>query len=68
VTGSAFVTYLRNEDAAACIRELDQAVLDGFTLRACLGTTKYCNSFLRYVQCGARPRASPRRPRAAGIC
>ena len=36
-----------------CIAGLDGAVLDGQTLRACLGTTKYCNAFLRYTQCGA---------------
>ena len=53
VTGSAFVTFLRAEDAAACIRELDHSVLEGLTLRACLGTTKYCNAFLRYETCGA---------------
>ena len=49
--GSAYVTYHRREDAARCIKGVDGTTLDGKVLRACFGTTKYCNAFLRYQQC-----------------
>jgi len=49
--GSAYVTYHRGEDAARCIKGVDGTTLDGKVLRACFGTTKYCNAFLRYQQC-----------------
>ena len=49
--GSAYVTYHRREDAARCITGVDGTTLDGKVLRACFGTTKYCNAFLRYQQC-----------------
>ena len=52
LTGSAYVTYAREEDAARCIRGLDGSTLDGKVLRASLGTTKYCNAFLRHQTCG----------------
>ena len=52
LTGSAYVTYAREEDAARCIRGVDGATLDGKVLRASLGTTKYCNAFLRHQTCG----------------
>ena len=49
--GSAYVTYRRGDDAARCIKSVDGTTLDGKVLRACFGTTKYCNAFLRYQQC-----------------
>ena len=42
------------EDAARCIKGVDGTTLDGKVLRACFGTTKYCNAFLRYQQCSTR--------------
>lgn len=48
---SVYVTFARDDDAAKCIRALDGAVVDGNTLRAAYGTTKYCTAFLQYRQC-----------------
>ncbi|KAK3280763.1 hypothetical protein CYMTET_11414 [Cymbomonas tetramitiformis] len=50
-TGSAYVTFFRGEDALKCITAVDGSILDGKVLRACFGTTKYCNSFLKYQPC-----------------
>ena len=51
VTGSAYVTFADEEAAARCIRGVDRVALDGKTLRASFGTTKYCASFLRGARC-----------------
>ena len=40
------------EDAEACIRGMDSATLRGKTVKACLGTTKYCHAFLKGQACG----------------
>jgi hypothetical protein len=48
---SVYVTFLRKEDASKCIAALDSAVVDGNTLRAAYGTTKYCTAFLQHRQC-----------------
>jgi hypothetical protein len=37
--------------AARCIRGVDNTTLDGKTLRASFGTTKYCTSFLKGQTC-----------------
>eukprot|EP01080_Neovahlkampfia_damariscottae_P000421 gene421-6834_t len=50
-TVSAYITYARPEDAAACIQAIDGTWLDGKLLRASFGTTKYCSYFLRGVEC-----------------
>ena len=50
-TGSAYVTFKREADAVICIKKLDGSVVDGHTIKACFGTTKYCNSFLKYQPC-----------------
>lgn len=50
-TGSAYVTFRAPADALRCIRGLDGAALQGRQLRACFGTTKYCNAFLRGAPC-----------------
>ena len=34
-----------------CIQHIDGTPLDGRVLRACFGTTKYCNAFLKYQPC-----------------
>lgn len=51
VTGSAYVTFADEAAAARCIRGVDNTTLDGKTLRASFGTTKYCTSFLRGAPC-----------------
>lgn len=48
---SVYVTFARKEDAARCIISLDGASVDGNTLRAAYGTTKYCTAFLQHRQC-----------------
>ena len=48
---SVYVTFARKEDASKCIIALDGAAVDGNTLRAAYGTTKYCTAFLQHRQC-----------------
>lgn len=50
-TGSAYVTFMKEDDAVECIKKVDGTILDGNPIRACFGTTKYCNSFLKYQTC-----------------
>ena len=50
-TGSAYVTFERDDDALRCIAKMDGLVVDAKTIRACFGTTKYCNAFLRGQPC-----------------
>uniref|UniRef100_A0A0N5AX85 CCR4-NOT transcription complex subunit 4 n=1 Tax=Syphacia muris TaxID=451379 RepID=A0A0N5AX85_9BILA len=48
---TAYVTYAKFEDALKAIQSVNNALLDGRTVRASLGTTKYCSSFLRGQAC-----------------
>ncbi|OWZ21182.1 hypothetical protein PHMEG_0004299 [Phytophthora megakarya] len=50
-TASAYITYANKDDALCCIVAIDGYYLDGSLLRASFGTTKYCNFFLRNMQC-----------------
>jgi CCR4-NOT transcription complex subunit 4 len=50
-TASAYITFANKEDALCCIVAIDRYYLDGSMLRASFGTTKYCNFFLRNMQC-----------------
>lgn len=50
-SASAYVTYYRAEDALRAIQAVSNVKVDGRTLKASLGTTKYCNYFLRGQQC-----------------
>eukprot|EP00658_Telonema_sp_P-2_P003113 TRINITY_DN11145_c0_g1_i1.p1 TRINITY_DN11145_c0_g1~~TRINITY_DN11145_c0_g1_i1.p1 ORF type:complete len:466 (-),score=112.29 TRINITY_DN11145_c0_g1_i1:83-1480(-) len=50
-TVSAYVTYAEDDDALEAIRALDNTMHDGHVLRCSFGTTKYCNSFLRGMEC-----------------
>lgn len=50
-TVSVYVTFHHKEDAKAAIQCLDGFLLDGHTLRASFGTTKYCNNFIRGMSC-----------------
>ncbi|CAI4227426.1 unnamed protein product [Auanema sp. JU1783] len=49
---TAYVTYSRIEEALRAIQAVNNAQLDGRTVKASLGTTKYCSSFLRSQTCG----------------
>lgn len=50
-TGSAYVTFKRPEDALRCIKVLDGGLWKGKPIKACFGTTKYCNAFLKGLTC-----------------
>lgn len=50
-SASAYVTYYRAEDALRAIHAVNNVKVDGRTLKASLGTTKYCNYFLKSQQC-----------------
>ncbi|KAI0212990.1 CCR4-NOT transcription complex subunit 4 [Lamellibrachia satsuma] len=50
-SASAYVTYNRPEDALRSIQAVNNIHVDGRTLKASLGTTKYCSHFLRGSQC-----------------
>jgi len=46
-----YVTFARKEDAARCIVEVNGSGSDDRTLRAQLGTTKYCSAYVRNEIC-----------------
>ena len=50
-SASAYVTYLRSEDALHAILVVNNLQIDNRTLKASLGTTKYCSHFLKGTQC-----------------
>lgn len=50
-SASAYVTYCRPEDALSAIKNVNHIQIDGRTLKASLGTTKYCSYFLKNQQC-----------------
>lgn len=50
-SASAYVTYIKSDDALKAIVAVNNVHIDGRTLKASLGTTKYCSHFLRGTQC-----------------
>ena len=50
-SASAYVTYLRSEDALRAIQAVNNIFIDGRTLKASLGTTKYCSHFMKNQTC-----------------
>ncbi|KAG1337974.1 hypothetical protein COCNU_04G002800 [Cocos nucifera] len=50
-TFSVYITYAREEEAIRCIQAVHNFVLEGKSLRACFGTTKYCHAWLRNMAC-----------------
>uniref|UniRef100_A0A2P2HWZ5 CCR4-NOT transcription complex subunit 4 n=1 Tax=Hirondellea gigas TaxID=1518452 RepID=A0A2P2HWZ5_9CRUS len=50
-SASAYVTYQRAEDALKAISQVNNVHVDGRTLKASLGTTKYCSHFMKNQQC-----------------
>ncbi|CAA6669332.1 unnamed protein product [Spirodela intermedia] len=50
-TFSVYITYAKEEEAIRCIQAVHNFVLEGKTLRACFGTTKYCRAWLRNMTC-----------------
>ncbi|KAG6489172.1 hypothetical protein ZIOFF_050432 [Zingiber officinale] len=45
-TFAGYITYAKEEEAVRCIQATHNYVLEGKTLRACFGTTKYCCAWL----------------------
>ncbi|CAL9057907.1 unnamed protein product [Musa banksii] len=50
-TFSVYVMYAREEEAIRCIQAVHNYILEGKTLKACFGTTKYCHAWLRNMIC-----------------
>lgn len=50
-SASAYITYTRPEDCLRAIQAVNNLYVDGRTLKASLGTTKYCSHFLKGTQC-----------------
>jgi len=50
-SASAYVTYLKSEDALRAIQAVSNIFIDGRTLKASLGTTKYCSHFMKNQPC-----------------
>ncbi|KAI2615563.1 hypothetical protein GGS26DRAFT_482791 [Hypomontagnella submonticulosa] len=49
-----YVTFEKHEEARLCIQAVDGSRNGDRTLKAQLGTTKYCSAWLRHEQCGNR--------------
>ena len=45
------MTYLKSEDALRAIQAVNNIFIDGRTLKASLGTTKYCSHFMKNQTC-----------------
>ncbi|CAN1249402.1 CCR4-NOT transcription complex subunit 4, partial [Linum perenne] len=50
-TCSVYITYGKEDEAIRCIQSVNGFVLDGKSLKAYFGTTKYCHAWLRNVPC-----------------
>ncbi|CAN0874881.1 CCR4-NOT transcription complex subunit 4 [Linum grandiflorum] len=50
-TCSVYITYGKEDEAIRCIQSVHGFVLDGRSLKACFGTTKYCHAWLRNMPC-----------------
>ena len=45
------MTYFKSEDALRAIHAVNNIFIDGRTLKASLGTTKYCSHFMKNQSC-----------------
>jgi len=50
-SSSAYITYAKADDAKLCLQAVNGVWIDNHMIRASYGTTKYCNMFLRGLQC-----------------
>ena len=50
-SASAYVTYSKADEALRAIQTVNNVQVDSRTLKASLGTTKYCSHFLKGTQC-----------------
>ncbi|XP_022907066.1 serine/threonine-protein kinase pakD [Onthophagus taurus] len=50
-SASAYVTYMKNDDALRAIQSVNNIPLDGRHIKSSLGTTKYCSHFMKNQPC-----------------
>ena len=50
-TYSAYITYSSFEEASLALLTIDNNFYDGHLLRTSYGTTKYCNFFIKGIEC-----------------
>jgi len=48
---TAYITYKKDKSAMEAINAINGSLIDGRTVRATYGTTKYCTYFLRNIAC-----------------
>lgn len=50
-SASAYVTYVKSDDALRAIQNVNNIMLDGRLIKSSLGTTKYCSHFMKNQPC-----------------
>ena len=50
-SASAYITFYKSDDALRAVQQTNNTQIDGRTLKASLGTTKYCSQFLKAMTC-----------------
>jgi len=50
-SASAYVTFAYKEDTLSCILAMDGFYVEGRSIRASYGTSKYCSAFIKNVRC-----------------
>lgn len=48
---TAYITYKKDKSAMEAITAINGSLIDGRTVKATYGTTKYCTYFLRHIAC-----------------
>lgn len=50
-SASAYVTYMKSDDALRAIQSVNNITIDGRQIKSSLGTTKYCSHFMKNQPC-----------------
>ncbi|XP_044260641.1 uncharacterized protein LOC123008718 [Tribolium madens] len=50
-SASAYVTYMKSDDALRAIESVNNITIDGRLVKSSLGTTKYCSHFMKNQPC-----------------
>ncbi|KAJ8917269.1 hypothetical protein NQ315_002286 [Exocentrus adspersus] len=50
-SASAYVTYVKSDDALRAIQSVNNVTIDGRLIKSSLGTTKYCSHFMKNQPC-----------------
>jgi CCR4-NOT transcription complex subunit 4 len=50
-SASAYVTYMKSDDALRAIQSVNNVTIDGRLIKSSLGTTKYCSHFMKNQPC-----------------